>query len=278
MFQRALSIAGEGRAIEHGDHDPHAGMQRGGLGGGVQTDQERRGIGIARGERRVVKRLFHFLGAHARIDALRIGTAGAPEFDKAAGGLQPVAGRGGRGVRGLPRGFLGTGAEYKREETLLGVERGSQGHGQQQGRFPGKAKVRIEFIIALLAAAAMIRAITATARGAIETTLRKPRSARRRSSTARREIPAAREVVVAEKESPGHHGQYGEAPQEEQRAPFPADRQDHRHQTRQGGAEQPPGERAALPGQHFKLQRLAAGQGHHEMASRNNVNSRERDS
>ena len=63
------------------------------------------------------------------MDTLRIGVAGAPEFDIITGSLQPVAGRGGRGVRGLPRGFLGTGAEHKREETLLGVERGSKGHG-----------------------------------------------------------------------------------------------------------------------------------------------------
>ena len=125
MFQGALSIAGKGRAIQHGHHDPSAGNGRSGLGGCVETDQEGRGIGIARRLRRVAKRLFQVLSGRARGETLRVRTAGAPEFDNTAGGL-PAARSGGRRARGLPRRILGTRAEHKGEETLLRLNCGKR--------------------------------------------------------------------------------------------------------------------------------------------------------
>ena len=137
MFQRALSVAGEGRAIQHRDHDPRRrDWSAAAWAAESRLIRKDGGIGVARRQRRIAKRLFHFLSAHARVDASRIRTAGAPDFDDAAVGLQPMARRRGRGARGLARRLLGTGAENKSEDTLLGMERGSRGQGQQQGYFP----------------------------------------------------------------------------------------------------------------------------------------------
>src|ERR1019366_439177 len=148
------------------------------------------GIGVARGERRVVKRLFQFLDAHARIDALRTGTAGAPELDNAAGSLQPVAGRGLRGRRGVPRRFLGTGAEHKREEALLCMERGNNRRGQQQDRCPETRRNAHRVHYRSMQSAPENRLAASTAPGPTENTPPAPPSPRPRSSTARREIPA----------------------------------------------------------------------------------------
>ena len=76
------------------------------------------------------KHLFHFLGVHGRIDASSIRTAGTPEFDHAAARLHPVTCLRGRGAGGLPRCFLRTWTEHKREETLLGMEAISKGYSQ----------------------------------------------------------------------------------------------------------------------------------------------------
>src|ERR1017187_5525193 len=99
-----------------------------GLRGGVQRDEERRRIGIARRQYRIAKLLVHILGAGGRIDALHILTAATPEFDYSAGVLHPIACRRSRGARGLPRRFRRTWTEHKREETLLGMKAGSTEH------------------------------------------------------------------------------------------------------------------------------------------------------
>ena len=130
MFQRTLSVARERRAIQNRNHDPRAGVHCRSLRGRVKREQERRRIGIARRQRRVDKRQFHFPGVRDLIDAFDIRIAGTPDFDHAAACLHPVACRRGRGVRGLPRRFLRTGTEHKRKETVLGIEARSKGHSQ----------------------------------------------------------------------------------------------------------------------------------------------------
>jgi hypothetical protein len=113
IFQSALSIAGERWAIQNGNHHTGAGMRSHGLRGGVQREQERRRIGLARRHRRVQKCLFDFLAVLGRIDVLRVGTAAAPQFDFGARGLHPVPCHASGRARARPRCFGRTGTEYK---------------------------------------------------------------------------------------------------------------------------------------------------------------------
>src|ERR1035441_185574 len=101
-----------------------------GLRGGVESDEERRRIGIARRQHGIAKLLVHVPGGGSRIDALHILTAATPEFDHPAGALHPITCRRSCGPRGLPPCFRRTWTEHKREETLLGMKAGSIEHSQ----------------------------------------------------------------------------------------------------------------------------------------------------
>ena len=50
VFQRVFPVSGEGRAVQNSHYNARARMERGALYGGVETDNERRGIGVARGD------------------------------------------------------------------------------------------------------------------------------------------------------------------------------------------------------------------------------------